>query len=167
VPWHEAHEIRSDWCVACSPLEGGVRWHVVQEPGGGVVPPPVLPPQLSVPWQEFEQDRRVALQPVEVATFFVPFWCVAAFTVVLEYPLPWQFAQLREPWVACAPVAGGTPWQVVHEVVGGVVPPPVPPQLSLPWQEFEQLRRDAFQPEVDARLTAPFWWVAVFTVVAE
>jgi hypothetical protein len=41
-----------------------------------------LPPQLSVPWQELEQLREVAFQPMVLAMFSVPLACVAVFTVV-------------------------------------------------------------------------------------
>jgi hypothetical protein len=51
------------------------------------------PYQLLEPWQEFEQDRVVAFQPIVVVRFFTPFWCVAGLAVVVLYPVPWQVAQ--------------------------------------------------------------------------
>ena len=39
--------------------------------------------QLFVPWQEFEQERDVAFQPMVVVRFLMPLLCVAVFTVVV------------------------------------------------------------------------------------
>jgi hypothetical protein len=56
----------------------------------------------------------------------------------------------------------------VHEAVGGgVVPPPEPPQLSVPWQEFEQDRCVEFQRTEEVRLVVPSLWVVEFTAVVE
>lgn len=56
-----------------------------------------------------------------VVRSFTPFWCVAALAVVVLYPDPWQVAHVAsEACLECLPVAGGMPWQVVHDaVVGG------------------------------------------------
>jgi hypothetical protein len=49
------------------------------------------------------------------------------------------------------------------QVVGvGVV---LPPQLSVPWHELEQVREVAFQPMVLATFFTPLACVAEFTVV--
>jgi hypothetical protein len=55
-----------------------------------------------------------------VVRFFTPFMCVASLAVVVLYPDPWQVAHVaRDAWNECLPVAGGMPWQVVHDAVGG------------------------------------------------
>ena len=51
-------------------------------------------------------------------TSFVPFMCVAALALVEVYPA-WQLPHVF-PWKECCPVEGGTPWQVLHDCVGGV-----------------------------------------------
>jgi hypothetical protein len=45
--------------------------------------PDFLSYQLLELWHEFEQVPEVGFQPGVVAMFTTPFWCVAAFTVVL------------------------------------------------------------------------------------
>jgi hypothetical protein len=44
--------------------------------------------QRSVPWQELEQDRAVAFQPMVLTMFLTPLLCKDAFTDVLLYPVP-------------------------------------------------------------------------------
>jgi hypothetical protein len=43
---------------------------------------------VLLPWQEFEQERDVAFQPMVLVRFLTPLLCVAAFTVVVLYPVP-------------------------------------------------------------------------------
>jgi hypothetical protein len=40
------------------------------------------------PWQELEQERDVAFQPMVVVRFLTPLLCVAALNVVVLYPVP-------------------------------------------------------------------------------
>ena len=76
--------------------------------------------QAFVPWQEFEQVRDVAFQPGVLAMFITPLACVAAFTVVELYPVPWQVPHVaRELWNVCWPDAGGMLWQEPHAGAGG------------------------------------------------
>jgi hypothetical protein len=44
---------------------------------------PVTTYQEWFPWQELEQERFVAFQPMVVVRFMTPLLCVAAFTVVV------------------------------------------------------------------------------------
>jgi hypothetical protein len=144
VPWHDPHPTRLDWCRACSPLFGGIPWQLVHPV---VAPPP--PPQLSLPWQAFAQVRAEAFHFTAAARSFVPFRWVLAFTVVVEYPDPWQDAQLTcsERCSVCFPVVGGMAWQDVHDAVAPPLgdPPllePEPPDEAPPEEEAPPLELD-------------------------
>jgi hypothetical protein len=77
--------------------------------------------QLLEPWHAFAQVPAVAFHPALDATSFTPFMWVAAFVVVVLYPLPWQVPHVaREEWVECLPVAGGMEWHVPQDAGGGV-----------------------------------------------
>jgi hypothetical protein len=53
--------------------------------------------------------------------FFTPSLCVAEFTVVGLYPVPWQVEHdVNEVCFVCLPVDGGIVWQLPHAWVGGV-----------------------------------------------
>lgn len=110
------------------------------------------PPQLSFPWQEFEQVRAEAFQFTAAARSFVPFRCVFAFTVVVEYPDPWQDAQLTcsERCSVCFPVVGGVAWHDVHDAV--VPPLDDPPLLELEPPEEEPPEDEAPPLELDPPL---------------
>ena len=61
--------------------------------------------------------------------------------------------------LACPPVPGGLPWQLLQESVA------VGDQVAVPWQELAQLRFVAFQPALDARSRVPLRCVAALAVV--
>jgi hypothetical protein len=61
---------------------------------------------------------------------------------------------------ACAPVAGGAPWQLVQLKVA------VGDQGVLPWHEFAQDCVPAFHPIAGTVSRVPLRCVAEFTVVA-
>lgn len=56
--------------------------------------------------------RVEAFQPMVVTTFLTPLLWVAALTVVLLKPLPWQEEQERLRWSEWDPVLGGMAWQL-------------------------------------------------------
>ena len=76
---------------------------------------------VSLPWHELAQVRVVEFHPVlTVSIFLTPLLCVAAFTAVVLYPLPWQLEQaifllLCFEW---CPDDGGIAWQLPHDAVG-------------------------------------------------
>src|SRR5512138_2089681 len=93
----------------------------------------------------------------------VPFMCVAAFTVVLLYPVPWHRLHAYSECSRCSPESGGEPWQRLQPVACEAVERP---QLSHPWQPIadEQVRVDAFQPETVTSWRAFRWSVGLAVV---
>jgi hypothetical protein len=88
---------------------------------------------------------------------------VAAFVVVVEYPVPWQRLHAYSLCSKCSPELGGTPW---HWLQLWRAASPVRPQYSLEWQPMLlHVRCVGFQPE---RVTScrAFRWSVGFSVVA-
>src|SRR5690242_11501094 len=90
-----------------------------------------IPVFVASPWQAAQEPAGCAA----VGSATSPSTCVAAFTVVVEYPVPWQSAQAAS--CGCG-AAGGLPWQAVQAsapaaVQAGVAAAPAPP-VKLPWQ---------------------------------
>jgi hypothetical protein len=133
---------------------GGTPWQLEQ---GSVA----VVDHVPVPWQEFAQLCAVTFQPTVAITSFTPLRWVAAFAVVDPYPAPWQELQSNlAPCLACPPVAGGMPWQLVQVNVA------VGDHGMLPWHEFAQDCVPALQPMLVTVSLMPLRCVAAFTVLA-
>jgi hypothetical protein len=85
--------------------------------------------------------------------------CVAEFTVVVLYPVPWQVEhEANDVCLACLPVEGGMAWQVPHDCVGGVqvcVRTGVPAQPAGDWPVTVRV----CVPELEQALHAEYVYV--------